>query len=149
MKKLFLFAILALGSLTMFAQSTELQVKTTSSGKLINMGKMATVTTTDSTLTTRETITILNNSAGILIVTVVAHDSLGNGVTFRGTYRYSKAAGTLTLSSVTNQSALTTDTGLGTATATFTAASNNCVLKLKGKLGYTVHWRYRIEQIYP
>lgn len=149
-KYFFAIAILAFGfSVPAFAQAPDLQVRSISN-KLISLGHVKTGTTTDSTLAAFDSLAIMNNSAGIVVVTVVASDSLGNGVTLKGTYRYHKSAGTLTLASVTNQSALTTDAGLGTATTTFTVtATNNLVIKIKGKLGYTVRWRSRIEQFYP
>lgn len=138
--------MISLISFSAIAQQDHLK---TVNGKLVNYGALKKFTTTDSTLSAVETVSILDNSAGMIIVTVVAADSVGDGVTGKIIYRYHKTAGTLTLASGTNISALVTDTGLGTATFTVTAVSNNVVLKCKGKLNYTVRWRTLVEQITP
>lgn len=131
------------------AQGSWYQIKTTS-GKLVLYGKVRSFTTTDSTLSVVDTIKVKNNSGGLVTVTVLGADSLGNAVTGKVIYRYIKAAGTLTLASGTNISASSTDAGLGTATWTFTATTdNNLQLKVKGKLGYTVRWKTKMEQEFP
>lgn len=127
------------------AQSAQQQIKTTS-GKTVGWGRMKSYATTDSALNIMDTVAITNNTAGVIEVTVTGVDSIGLGVTGKQIYRYSKTAGTLTLSAATQTLAIVTDTGLGTATYTFTAtASNNLKLTVKGKLNRTVTWRSLIK----
>lgn len=149
MKKLFFLIAIYFAGLSVSAQGSWLQVKSTGN-KLITYAKVRAFETTDSTLSVRDTLVIKNNSAGFVTVTVIGADSLGNGITGKVIYRYKKAAGTITLASGENISAAVTDTGLGTGTWTFTTtADNNLQLKTKGKLGYTVRWQTKLEHEYP
>lgn len=150
--KLFLFACtMLLATTAASAQLGKVRQLKTVDGKTVVYGTINSITTVDSTSTILDTLAIGNNTAGLVVVSCVGKDSLGNGVTGRIIYRYKKSAGTITLAAGTNISAIVTDTGLGTATWTFTTtASNNLQLRVKGKLvGWTTTWRGRIEPFYP
>ncbi len=138
MKKLLFLSLLVISGFAISAQT--LQFRTTN-GKAVPYGRYQTTTTEDSALNTLDSMVIADNSAGLIEVSVVAADTSGNGVTGKQIYRYHKSAGTLTLSSATNISAIVTDTGLGTATYTFTKVDDNLVLKVKGKHTVPVKWK--------
>lgn len=144
--KYFLLAFtLLLSAVTATSQNLYLKSQ---SGILINYGRQAVLTTTDSALNIIDTVAITDNTAGMLEVQVVGYDSVGSGVTGKQIYRYKKVAGTLTLSAATQIMAIVTDTGLGTSTYTVTAtASDNVQVKVKGKLTFTVLWRSFVRQM--
>lgn len=145
--KLLLIGLLCLASFSVSAQM--LQVKTTT-GKVVNYGKVGTLTTTDSVATHIDSIKIADNTAGLIEVYVVGQSTAGYGVTAKVIYRYKKVSGTLTLSAATNIMAAVVDTNLSGATFALAAtATNNAQLKVTGKAATSVKWRSIIVQTYP
>lgn len=120
-----------------------------SDNKLFNYGRTATRTTTDSALTTLDLITINDDEAGLVEVQVVGlNDSTTTAVTGSYIARYVKKAGTLTLGTPTAISATVTDATLGTSTWSLTTSSNNIIVQVKGKLGFTVNWICNVRRLY-
>lgn len=145
------FKILLLFSFVLcsFAGSAQMQYLKSTSGKLIPYEKIKTVTTTNATPVIIDTIPVANNTAGIIEVTVCGSSAAGDGVTGKLIYRYSKAAGTLTVSSATAASAVTADTNVSGATFALAANSNNnAKLTITGKSGVTIKWRSVIAPYY-
>lgn len=146
MKGLFKFFILCLAMATAVTASAQLQQIKTVSGRLIPYGSIATTVTTDSTLRVIDSIVVVNNTGGILEVTVVGSSTAGDAITGKQIFRYKKASGTITLSSATNILATVVDAGLGTATfSVSTTASGNIQVRVKGKDGTSVRWRSVIQ----
>lgn len=149
MKKLFGFLLLMVTCLATQAQTVNPLKLPTASYKLFDYGFSATMTTTDSAVNTIQTIEVGEDEAGVIEVQCVAfNDSLGLAVTGSKILRYVKTGGTLTLGSATNVLTSVTDAGLGTATWAVSAADDNIILTVKGKLNYTVNWRVVTRRIY-
>ena len=108
--------MLCLAMATAVTASAQLQQIKTVSGRLIPYGSIATTVTTDSTLRVIDSIVVVNNTGGIIEVTVVGSSTAGDAITGKQIFRYKKASGTITLSSATNILATVVDAGLGTAT---------------------------------
>lgn len=146
MKGLFKFLVLCLAMATAVTASAQLQQIKTTSGRLIPYGSIATSVTVDSTLRVIDTIQVINNTGGVLEVTVVGSSSAGDAITGKQIFRYKKASGTLTLSSPTNLLTTVVDAGLGTATFSVSTTSfGNVQVRVKGKDGTSVRWRSVIQ----
>jgi hypothetical protein len=118
---------------------------TSSKWNVVVSQKESTATTTDSTLTYIDTITVANNESGILEVQMIGYnDSLSIAVTGKKIVRYKKVGGTLTLGSITDILATEVDTdlqnGSGGSTWTIVAASNEIYVRIKGKVPYNIYW---------
>lgn len=148
MKLLKFLSIILLVIMTVTASAQIQQIRTTS-GKLVNYGRVDTLTTTSATVTTIGTLSIADNSAGILEVTAVGKSAVGDGITGKLIYRYAKASGTLTISSATAISAITADTGLSGGTFALTASSNNILIRVTGKASTIVKWKVLTSQFAP
>lgn len=144
----FLLLIISLVSLSASAQNLQLR---TTSGKIVTyFGREKSVTTTDATATTIDSLPITTNTAGLIDVTVVGYTAAGAAVTGRILYRYKKPSGTLTLATGEVLSAIVTDTGLASSgTFTVTAVANNIVVQVTGKASTSVKWRSLITQFAP
>jgi hypothetical protein len=137
-------------SLAAFNVTAQMQQLKTIQGKVVNYGKVGTLTTADATATHIDSIVIADNTAGLIEVSVVGQSTAGDGVTAKVIYRYKKVSGTLTLSAATNIMAAVVDTNLSGATFALAAtATNNAQLKVTGKAATSVKWRSLIVQIYP
>ena len=146
MKKITAFLAIALvfaaGSIT-----AQKQFLKTDKGKLVPYGQIKLYTTVTNDTLLVDSITVTDNKAGIIEATVVASDSVGNGVTGKQIFRYKKSNGTITLSSATNDLAIVTDSGVSGATFIFSATSyGNLALYVKGKSSATMKWRTRLLQ---
>lgn len=121
-------------------------------GKYVEYGREASITTTDSVLTTLDIIPITANEAGIITVTLVGYNGdAPAAITGIKEVRYKKVAGTLTLGTVNDIVTGVTDTELsGSTTWSIVASSNNIYIKVKGKLPLAsgVKWRARTELVY-
>lgn len=98
--------------------------------------------TTDSALVTIDSIITTSNEAGVVLVNVVGYNPLtSDAVTGIKAFRYKVTAGTVSLGTISDVSAIVTDTGLGTATFAISVVSNKIYLRVKGKLSTAVYWR--------
>jgi hypothetical protein len=147
--------ILFLFTAVMFLLSASAQTRKSlylkaSDNTLFNYGRNAVMTTTDSSNHAIDSILIASGEAGMVEVQVVGYnDSLTKSVTGSYIARYNKTSGgTLTLGTPTAVSAVVTDTELGTATWSIVSSGNNIVVRIKGKLTYTVVWIANIRRIY-
>jgi hypothetical protein len=105
------------------------------------------LTTTDSAYNTIKTVYIGANEVGILKISVVGiNDSLTAAVTGSKTVRYKKVDGTLTLGTPTSSLDTETDTSLGTATWDVTTSGSSIIVRVKGKLTYTVRWEAHVQK---
>jgi len=147
MKNFILLALIITVSLslasTVYAQTDSSRYK----GVNIPETAVTTFTTTDSVTTTAQTIVIDNNSVGIIEVYALAYaKDIGDGITANKIVRYKKELGTLTLGSTTDILATEADTGLSGASVSFSTASNNITIRVKGKLATTVTWRLIVKR---
>lgn len=140
--KFLLVAILAMIVCSVQAQSaTQINLKSTS-GKLVNFGKIITATTADATPVIVDTSAIKDNSAGLVQITVSGSSAAGDGVTGKLVYRYKKVAGTLTVATADVLSAIVADTNVSGATFAAAATSyGNLKLTLTGKAAVTIKWK--------
>ncbi len=98
--------------------------------------------TTDSTVTAIDSLITTSNEAGVVLVNVVGYSpATSDAVTGIKAYRYKVVNGTVTLGTVSDVSAIVTDSGLGTATFTISVVSNKIYLRVKGKAATTIYWR--------
>jgi hypothetical protein len=129
--------------------SAQMQYEKAVSGKLVPIGKIATITTLDATPVIIDTLAITNNTAGILEVVVAGTSAAGDGVTGKLYYRYKKVAGTLTVATAEVASAIVADTNVSGATFAIAATSyNNAKLTITGKAAVSIKWRTLIKPYY-
>ncbi|MFT3680704.1 MAG: hypothetical protein QM791_23790 [Ferruginibacter sp.] len=134
-----IFALTACCSKKATAQATKKWIPT-------EYRHQATLTTTDSAYQTIDLLEVASNEAGIIEVQVLGYnDSLSIAVTGKQIVRYKKVAGTLTVGTASNILAKETDTGLSTATWDISTSSNNIIIRVKGRLNYTVKWESRVK----
>lgn len=120
----------------------------TDKGKMFPVGSMKRVTTPDATPVVIDTLAIQDNSGGVIEVTCVGSSAAGDVVTGKLIYRYKKSAGTLTVASAANESAIVADTNVSGATfAAAATASNNLKITVTGKAGLAVKWRSKADLI--
>ncbi len=148
MKRLILFAFLSILTFSITAQTKMLQLRTTS-GKLLPYGKVATATTNNATPLLIDSLAIVDNTTGIIELTVLGVADTGDAVFGKQVIKYKKVAGTLTLATAHDEYAKTTDSGISGATYSFTTtASGNAKLEITGKAATVLRWRTRIEPFY-
>jgi hypothetical protein len=148
MKRFLVLMTFFLGMLATQAQDKTVLLKA-SDNSLFNYGRTAVKTTTDSTLTTLSTVTVGDDEAGVIEVMLVGfNDSTSTAVTGAKIVRYVKDAGTLTLGTPTSSLATVTDATLGTATWSVTTSSNNIIVQVKGKAGFTIRWQCTVRRVY-
>lgn len=146
--KLFFLCSLAFAFMTTAVTAQKIQLRTTT-GNLFTYGDQARITTTDSAFHSITTVSLSNNTAGIIEVSVSGVDSAGNAVTGSQIVRYSKKSGTLTLGTPGDLLAKVTDGSLGTSTWNISTTDNNIIVQVKGKLNTTVRWRCLIKHVFP
>lgn len=129
--------------------SAQMQFVKTSAGKLVNYGRVDTLTTFNATPVIIANLTITDNTAGIVEITAIGTAATGDAITGKLIYRYKKVSGTLTVATADTASAITADTAL--SGGTFAAAangSNNLKLTVTGKASVNVRWRTVITPHY-
>lgn len=136
--------LIALGLFLSFATSAQRNTGISKNGR---EDVLTFKTTTDSTLTYIDSITVGNNEAGLVTASIVgyAYDT-AYAVTAELKARYNKRRGTLTLGSVIEDQTPVTDAALGTATATIVAASNKIYVRVKGKAATNIRWTCILKQ---
>lgn len=129
--------------------SSQVQYIKATSGKLIPYGRISTLTTTNATPVIVDVLTIADNSAGVIEVTVSGSSAAGDGVTGRLIYRYKKVSGTLTIATADTVSTITVDSNVsGAGFALAADGSNNAKLTLTGKSSVTIKWRAVIKPFF-
>jgi hypothetical protein len=149
MKSIKIFLCLSMAVVFAVTASAQMQYEKAVSGKLVPIGKIATITTLDATPVIIDTLAITNNTAGILEVVVAGTSAAGDGVTGKLYYRYKKVAGTLTVATAEVASAIVADTNVSGATFAIAATSyNNAKLTITGKAAVSIKWRTLIKPYY-
>lgn len=131
------------------AQTKKLVLQNTPSGTL-NFGYITdNITTTNGSAKNADTVTLGSDEAGVLRVTVVGFNKdSAAAVTGVKLYRYVKSGGTLTLSSATNDLAVSTDAKLGSSTFAVASVANNAVVQVTGTASVTIHWKILIQRTF-
>jgi hypothetical protein len=108
----------------------------------------AILTTTDATPTTLKTLSITDETAGIVEVVLVGRESGTAGkITAKKIVGYRKDGGILTLDSVTDILPTSATGTIGAATCQITTSSNNIIIQVTGVAATTINWKCTVNQI--
>jgi hypothetical protein len=99
-----------------------------------------TLTTTDSVTTNIDSLVTTANEAGIVTVSVIGYKpTTSAAVTGVKTFRYKVVNGTPTLGTITDVSAIVTDSDISTSTFAINVVGTKVYIQVKGKLSNTIY----------
>jgi hypothetical protein len=137
-------ALIVLFSAFVFAGNSQTLKKVNTAGQIVKS-----LTTTNATATKVDSITVATNEIGTITISVVGLKSDGSAaISGTKTYRYSKAAGTLSLATATidPEDSLVVDSGVSGATFAASTSNDNILVKVTGKSSTTIYWKVIVKQ---